>query len=236
MFRFETEDIQLDFIELLSSFGIPLADYQKLELLFRQIMIQSPAIQASYSCYEPEIDLVSPDLSPTIIAELEAWHARYPDQAYGLGPVAIDVIEGRAKARSLYRKALATFAQMSDVNALTDRWLNELYSKLRFHISQNADVESAPADDFVFYLAAAELIYRPYFEMRFENRQHTSEKFHEFLSLKLTMELGRPPDFEKLMAASVSVTEAVRDLERYVHLPTDWVERIDDSFRNIQAA
>lgn len=226
MFHFEAEDIQLDFIEILSTFGIPLAVYQRLEFSFRQIMMKSPAIQAEYGHYEPDFHVSDLDQTKLIDRALDSWHQRYPDQAYGLGPLSCNVAQGRAKAREMYRKAVVAFGEISDFGPLTDRWLQELNEKLKFHIGRNESIEKTPADDLIYYLAAAEIIYRPFFEMHFSNRRHTSEKLHTFLAMKLMLEAGHGINFADIHASSTSVFTAAADLERHIKLPTGWIEAI----------
>jgi hypothetical protein len=204
---FETLSFTNDFRELLADFEIPVESYQRLELVFRQVLSRCPATQ-----YDFQVDT---------------------NEDFGFGRCQLHVARGRAKARDLYRQALTTFnalfesAPLHDERGhLEDQWLRNLAHTLRFHVSLDSQVPVSESDDHSCYLAISEAIFRPFFERHFENRLHTSEKYHEFLALKRMMESGTALNFQKLETSRLPMKAVQREVERMNLLPLNWLDEV----------
>lgn len=218
-----------DFRDLLTSFGIPFATYQRLEFVFRQLLMKCSATQFEFSHDEEQIALHAEHTENLsgLIDQRIALYSQQQGRSYGLGPLKHQVAAGRAKARETYRQALVSFSELSSRGALDshleEKWLKELTLSLRFHISKNPVDCETPKEDYTCYLAFAEAVFRPFFEWHFENRQHTSERYHEFLSLKLMMEAGRPCSLENESSSMLSIRQIVHEATRMGVLQERWL-------------
>jgi hypothetical protein len=201
------KDIARDFRQLLAEFKIPTETYQRLELVFRQVLSLCPATQYEFT--------------------------QDANEEFGFGACTVRVVRGRAKARDLYRQALTSFHSLfedpslsGERQSLEDQWLRNLAHTLRFHISLDSVVQSNASDEHACYLAISEAIYRPFFESHFKNRQHTSERYHEFISLKRMMESGSFLSFNKLEKSVLPVGAVLREVDRMNLLPANWIAEV----------
>lgn len=208
---FETNSFTDDFKELLTALDIPVETYQRLELVFRQVLSKSPATQYEF------------------VSEAQT--------EFGFGRCSFHVARGRAKARDLYRQALITFHSLfedaslvsslvPECGTLEDQWLRNLAFTLRFHIAIDSHVQTNESDEHLCYLAMSEAVFRPYFELHFQNRQHTSERYHEFIALKRMMESGTALNYQDFELSRLPMKAVLREIDRMNLLPANWLEEV----------
>ena len=243
---FETTQIERDFKALLSEFEISVCDYQRLEFLFRQTLMQSPSTTLEYSHFEELIDFKSQlpfqQMVEQIDESLEHWHLRYQGREYGFGKIEVYESSAKTEARKAYRTALKSFDEIFarvPSRGMKESWLKQLADKLRFHVV-SAQAKALPlngknGDYLVAYLGFAEAIYRPFFVRHFENRRLTSEKYFEFLALKLSVEAGEfiiPHPTTKLTSDLLELASFTEEPLRMQMLPNGWL----DYFSELKAA
>ena len=243
---FETTQIEKDFKALLGEFEISVTDYQRLEFLFRQTLMQSPATALEYSHFEELIDFKSQlpfqQLIEQIDESLEHWHLRYHGRKYGFGKIEVYESSAKTEARKAYRSALRNFNEIFariPSRGMKESWLKQLADKLRFHVvagdSKAQPLNGKNRDYLVAYLGFAEAIYRPFFVRHFQNRRLTSEKYFEFLALKLSVEAGEfivPHPTTKLTSDSLELASFSDEPARMQMLPNGWL----DYFNELKAA
>ena len=256
---FETLEIQKDLKALLSEFQIPIQVYQRLEFLFRQALMQSPATSLEYSHFEELIDFKSQPSSLQVVdcidESLEHWHLRYRDREYGFCRIEVSESGTKDDARRSYRKAMISFNEVfANVpsKGLKESWLRELSEKLRFHVvSSKTDkprLNGKDADYLTSYLGIAEAIYHPFFIRHFENRRLTTERYFEFLALKLSVEAGEfiVPQLAGESASttgeafvtsdSIELASFAEEPARLQMLPPGWLDHFSQFHREIDVA
>ena len=226
---FETNHIRQDFKDLLAELEIPIDVYQRLEFLFRQALIQSPAAEFDYAHYEERIDfsraMSAVDLREIVDKSLENWSARYPDREYGFEVLQISEEPGRVEARNAYRLALKSFQELFAAHpvpaVLQESWLKDLASNLSYQVTTTPTRAFSQSDYLACYIAFAQAIFAPYFERHFGNRRWTSEKFYEFLATKMSLEFGR---FVHLPEMTLPIDSLTNEPHRLRMLPEGWIE------------
>jgi hypothetical protein len=184
--------------------------YQRLEVLFRQTLVQSPASNYDYGHFEAPLDLEKLNSGQALVRavdnSLEKWANRYPGSVYGFERIQVAANPRKRKSKSDYCRVIETLDLLSDLHPelvsldVKERWIRDLgknpTSSTADHSGKKEDENFAQLrpehfDYLKCYLGFACGIFLPYFP--------DLESFSLFLVTKLSLEKGAPVHIDSVL-------------------------------------
>jgi hypothetical protein len=204
------EHLRTDLRKTLKSAGLSIGLYQRLEVLFRQTMIQSAASNYEYAHFEAPLELQSLesglDLVRAVDNSLDKWARRYPDGVYGFEQVRVSANATKRKPKSDYCRVIETLDLLADLHpdllkpALLENWICDLRKnmisidpgKASQGTRENFALLDARHFDYLkCYLGFSLGIFLPHFP--------DLETLAVFLTTKLSVEKGAPVRLDSVL-------------------------------------